>query len=243
METISRRSLLRGGAGLSGGLVVAGVATSCRSSAKGSATLPAVSAPPRNADQAMARLRAGNKRFVEGKLVHPGRDTVRRAEVAEHQAPFAVVLGCSDSRVPPEIVFDEGIGDLFPVRVAGNTAADDIVLGSVEYAAAVLNTVLVVVLGHENCGAVKATIELVTKGKRPPGHLASLLEPIAPAVEAVKDQPPDQLLDAAIAENVRRTTSLLKASQPVLAGLVAEGKVGVVGAEYHLHSGAVQVIA
>jgi carbonic anhydrase len=240
---LSRRSLLRGGAAVSGGLVVAGIATACGSSGTSSAGSSTTTAQPAdNADQALKRLQAGNRRFVEGRLGHPRRDDVRRAELAEHQTPFAVILGCADSRVPPEILFDEGIGDLFPVRVAGNTAADDIVVGSIEYAAAVLGSVLVVVLGHEGCGAVKATIDLVTKGRRPPGHIPAVLEPIVPSVDAVKGQPADEVLDAATRENVRRTTALLQSSEPVLAGLVKSGKLGVVGAEYVLKTGAVQFI-
>jgi carbonic anhydrase len=197
----------------------------------------------KNGDDAVRRLQAGNERFVQGRLLHPGRDDVRRAEQAEGQTPFAVVLGCADSRVPPEIVFDEGIGDLFPVRVAGNTAVDDIVLGSIEYSAVVLKSVLIVVLGHEECGAVKAAIDLVTKGKTPPGHIAGVVQPIVPAVEAVRNQPASELLNAATRENILHQVELLKSSEPLLAGLVKSGTLKVVGAEYALHSGRVDLVA
>jgi carbonic anhydrase len=188
------------------------------------------------------RLLAGNERFVSGKLDHPNRDLFRRAEQAEHQTPFAIILGCADSRVPPEIVFDEGIGDLFLVRVAGNTAADNTVLGSIEYGAAVLNCVLIVVLGHAECGAVKSTVDLVTKGKTAPGHIDSVLQPIVPAVEAVRASNPPDLVQAAIRENVRRQVQFLQTSQPILAGLVQGGKVKVIGAEYELTTGVVDQI-
>jgi carbonic anhydrase len=196
-----------------------------------------------NADQALNRLREGNKRFVNGKLAHPRRDDARRAELVESQSPFAVVVGCSDSRVPPEIVFDEGIGDLFLVRVAGNTAIDPVLLGSVEYSVAVLGSVLIFVLGHEQCGAVKATLDLVKKGKWPPGHIPSVLDPIVPAVEKVKDQPDDRVLEAAIQQNVRHTVDALRVSTPILSDLVNQGKVKVIGGEYRLRSGQVEIVA
>src|SRR5205814_3282967 len=185
-----------------------------------------------NPDQALELLLAGNKRFVSGKPENKKRDTVRRAQQAEGQTPYAIVLGCADSRVPPEIVFDEGIGDLFPVRVAGNTAADNTVLGSIEYGAAVLHCVLILVLGHESCGAVKAAVEKVTKGTTPPGHIDSFIQPIVPAVEAARARNEPDLLEAAIRENVKRQVELLQSSEPVLAGLVQGGKTKVIGAEY-----------
>jgi carbonic anhydrase len=195
-----------------------------------------------NGDDAWKRLMAGNERFASGQLTHPNRDIFRRAEQAEHQTPFAVILGCADSRVPPEIVFDQGIGDLFPVRVAGNTAVDNTVLGSIEYGAAVLHCVLIVVLGHEACGAVKATVDKVTTGKTPPGHIDSVLQPIVPAVEAVRARNEPDLLEAAIRENVRRQVELLQTSQPVLAGLTQGAKVKVIGAENDITTGIVERI-
>jgi carbonic anhydrase len=196
-----------------------------------------------NGDQALQRLLAGNGRFVQGAPVNQGRDSVRRAAVAETQTPFAVILGCSDSRVPPEVLFDEGIGDLFLVRVAGNTATTEpALLGSIEYSVAVLGSVLLMVLGHEGCGAVKATIDHVTKGAQEPGHIEAFVDPIIPAVQAVQGQPADQLVTAAIQQNVRLQVQQLSASQPLLAPQVAAGKLKVVGAEYHLTSGQVQLV-
>jgi carbonic anhydrase len=195
-----------------------------------------------NGDQALQRLLAGNRRFVQGVPVNQGRDSVRRASVAETQKPFAVILGCSDSRVPPEVLFDEGIGDVFLVRVAGNTAAAPALVGSIEYSAAVLGSVLLMVLGHENCGAVKATIAHVTEGAQEPGHVEAFVDPIIPAVQAVQNQPADQLLTAAIQQNIRLQVQQLSASTPLLAPLVSSGKLKVVGGEYQLASGQVQLV-
>src|SRR5207248_4553517 len=236
------RSFLNKGLVVSGGLAVAGLGAACGDSgskSSGKATSTTATTAPTNGEDAWKLLQEGNARFVSGELAHPNRDAARRAEQAEHQTPFAVVLGCADSRVPPEIVFDEGIGDLFPVRVAGNTAADNSVLGSIEYGAAVLNCVLVVVLGHAQCGAVKAAIDKVTKGKAVPGHIDGVVQPIVPAVETARASNPPDLVQAAIRENVRRQVQLLQTSQPVLAGLAQGGKVEVIGAEYELTTGVV----
>jgi carbonic anhydrase len=237
-SALSRRSFL----GLSGAVLVAGVAGSC-SNGDSDEEETVSDVPVKNGEDAWLRLVEGNKRFVDNDLDHPRRDTVRRAAQAEKQTPFAIVVGCSDSRVPPEIVFDEGIGDLFPVRVAGNTATDDIVLGSIEYGAAILNCVLLVVLGHEECGAVKAAVDLVTKGTAVPGHINGVVEPIVPAVEAVRAGPDADIVHAAMRENVRRQVELLRTSQPILAPLVEQRKLNVVGAEYALRTGAVERLA
>jgi carbonic anhydrase len=185
---------------------------------------------------------AGNRRFVQGTQVSEGRDSVRRAALAETQKPFACILACSDSRVPPDDLFDQGLGDLFLVRVAGNTANADSLVGSVEYSAAALGSVLLMVLGHENCGAVKAAIAQVTKGEHQPGHIDAFVNPIIPAVQAVQNTPSDQLVNAAIQQNIRLEVQQLSASQPLLAPLVSSGKLKVVGAEYLLASGQVQLV-
>jgi len=204
--------------------------------------LPTANAPsPKNGDEALARLLAGNKRFVQGKTQSPRRDSVRRTEVAQGQKPFAIILTCSDSRLAPEVVFDEGLGDLFVVRVAGNTAPDPILIGSIEYSALTFGSILLMVLGHERCGAVEAAIDVVTKGFVPPGEIAAATAPIVPAVQAVQGQPADQLLDAAIQENVRQTVQTL-GQVPTLAELVEGGKLKIVGYEYHLHTGEVTAI-
>jgi carbonic anhydrase len=243
-DRFSRRSLLQSSA-----FTVGGIATACSLGACGSNVSPSAAAststtvPVTNGDQALQRLLAGNRRFVEGISVNQGRDSVRRAAVAESQKPFAIILGCSDSRVTPEVAFDEGIGDLFLVRVAGNTATDPVQLGSIEYSAEVLGSVLLLVLGHESCGAVKAAIAQVQNGATVPGHIEALVDPIVPAVKAVEDQPADQLLEAAIQQNVRLQVQQLGASTPLLAPLVSAGKLKVVGAEYHLTTGQVQLVS
>ncbi len=163
--------------------------------------------------------------------------------MADHQNPFAIILGCSDSRVPPEVIFDEGIGDLFLVRVAGNTASEPALVGSIEYSAEHLGSVLLMVLGHEGCGAVKATIDHVQNGTVEPGHIEAFVDPIIPAVQAVEGQPADQLVDAAVQQNVRLQVQQLSASTPLLASLVSAGKLKVVGAEYQLDTGQVQVVS
>jgi carbonic anhydrase len=232
----SRRAFLGSGLAVAGGVFTAG-------------TLPAgagvwgrgLEAAPTNAAAALRRLQDGNRRFVTGRAKGPGRYNARRAELAEGQAPFAIVLGCSDSRVPPELVFDQGLGDLFLVRVAGNTAADALVIGSIEYSATILGSVLLMVLGHDDCGAVKAAVDVATKGKTLPGDLSSVAQPILPAVEAVRSEPADAIVDAAIQENVRRAVAGLGAV-PLLAALVAQNKLMIVGAEYRLKTGRVDLI-
>jgi carbonic anhydrase len=190
-------------------------------------------------DDAWARLVAGNRRFVDNDLRHPGRDTARRVTQAAQQTPFAVILGCSDSRVPHEIIFDEGLGDLFSVRVAGNTATDDGVLGSIEFGAAVLGCVLVLVLGHEECGAVTAAVDQATTGRRAAGHIGGVVEPIVPSVAAAQAQDPDDVVHAAVRQNVLHQVQLLQRSEPILAPLVDQQKLSVIGAIYDLHTGAV----
>jgi len=188
-------------------------------------------------EQALQSLVAGNMRYVGTKLAHPNQSAERRLEVAKGQRPFAAILGCSDSRVPPELIFDQGLGDLFVVRVAGNVV-DDVVLGSLEYAVAHLGVSLIMVLGHERCGAVEAAL----KGGEAPGHVRSVVAAIAPAVEKVKGQPGDPLNNA-VSANVEMVVAQLRSSQPVLSVIVGVGKLRVVGARYDLDSGWADLIA
>ena len=243
--SLSRRSFIRSGAAVSGGLVAAGALAACGSSSSSSNASASTTstAPPTNGDQALQQLTAGNQRFVKGKLENPRRETVRLAALAESQSPHTVIVSCSDSRVLPEVIFDEGLGDLFVVRVAGNTAADPLLLGSVEYGASVLGAVLVMVLGHENCGAVKAALANVTTGATVPGQISAFVQPIIPAAQAVASQPKDAQLNAAIQQNVRNQVALLKASTPILAPLVSQGKLRVVGGEFNFETGTVQMVA
>jgi len=190
-------------------------------------------AKARSADAVLAELKAGNERHIKGQYKHPDETIARRQELAKGQSPHAVVLTCADSRVPPEIVFDEGLGDLFVIRVAGNVAPDA-EIASIEYAVEHLHTPLVVVMGHQSCGAVGAAIA----GGEAPGHLSALMEPIKPAVEEARKQKGD-LSDNAVRINVERVVEQLRTSQPVLAHEVAEGKLRIVGAVYALDTGRV----
>ncbi|WP_218080427.1 carbonic anhydrase [Anthocerotibacter panamensis] len=190
-----------------------------------------------SADQALERLMEGNKRFIAGKAIGVDRSLNRVQEVAKGQNPFAVLLSCADSRVPGELLFDQGFGDLFVTRVAGNFI-DDNLLGSIEFAAQVLGAPLIFVLGHERCGAVQAAVSAVKEGKTFPGHLANFVEAIRPAAESVKDQPGD-LVENTIKANVLRQVERLKRSQPILSKLVDAGKLKVVGGRYDLDTGEV----
>jgi carbonic anhydrase len=191
-----------------------------------------------SADDALARLKAGNERFRGEHLKHPDQGLVRVHELEAGQHPYAIIVSCSDSRVPPEIVFDEGLGDLFVVREAGHVA-DAATLGSVEYAVEHLHAHLVVVLGHEHCGAVAAASEVITKNAKPEGHIVNLVDAIRPAVERAKSGRGD-LLARAVRANVDLVTETLRGSHPILFDHLAEGSVKVVGGVYDLHTGAIE---
>src|SRR6184192_4185539 len=155
--------------------------------------------------EAISKLKEGNGRYAGGNLQHPGQTTERRAELANTQHPFATIVSCSDSRVPPEIVFDQGLGDLFVVRVAGNVI-DDHGLGSIEYAVDHLGARLIVVLGHQSCGAVKAAKETIAAKSKAPGHIQSLVTAIQPAVEATAKGD----LGATVEANVKNVVQALR---------------------------------
>lgn len=178
-------------------------------------------------DAAWQRLLEGNRRFVDGKALAPHRDAARRAEVAETQRPFAAFLSCADSRVPLEIVFDEGIGDLFVVRNAGNITTPE-VIASLEYGTLVLGAAVLVVVGHSGCGAVKAAMA----GDAVPGQISTLYQHLMPAVDrGGKD------IDAVTRANVEVQARTLRQASPVIAGLVREGKLAVRGVVYDIKSG------
>jgi carbonic anhydrase len=188
-------------------------------------------------EQALARLKEGNKRFVSGKSSKPRQDATRIKEVAEGQSPFATIVGCSDSRVPNEIIFDQGLGDLFIVRTAGQVSTYAS-WGSIEFAEEVLGTKLIVVLGHTKCGAVNAAVNIAEV----PGHIVTLINAIKPAVEKARKKEPAVLLDAAIRENILMQVELLKGLEPVLAKRVREGSITIIGALYDLNSGTVEFL-
>ena len=184
--------------------------------------------------EAISKLKEGNGRYTSGNLQHPGQTTERRTELAKTQHPFAAIISCSDSRVPPEIVFDQGLGDLFVVRVAGNVINDE-GLGSIEYTVDHLGTRLILVLGHQSCGAVKAARETIAAKGKAPGHIESLVTAIKPAVEATaKDD-----LDATVKANVKNVVQALRSSTPILKAEVDSGKIKVIGGYYSLDTGAV----
>lgn len=205
-------------------------------------------APPRlqnviDPDAALKRRMDGNKRYVEG-VAHRHDFVAERPALVGGQNPFAGILSCADSRVAPEYAFDTGRGDLFVVRVAGNFVNLDN-LASFEYAVAVLKTPLIMVLGHEHCGAVSSTIKSVTDGSTLPGHLPSLVKALAPAVTAARKGAGGEadLLERAIDDNVRLNVETLKAATPIVAEAVAKGQIKVVGAVYHLATGKVELVS
>lgn len=196
------------------------------------------------ADQALDRLKQGNADYVANKPRSATAEHDRRAQLARSQAPFAAVLSCSDSRVPPELLFNAHLGDIFVVRNAGHTV-DTAVLGSLEYATMVLGAPLIVVLGHERCGAVDAALSVVQKDASFSGNIDQMIDAIIPAaLLASKDKlQGDELLDAAVRENVKRTVNRLRRHEPTLGEAQAAGHLKVVGARYDLDSGEVAFLA
>jgi carbonic anhydrase len=187
------------------------------------------------ARRALEALLEGNARFAAGRPEHPRSDAARRAETSRGQRPAAVVVSCSDSRVSPEIIFDQGIGDLFVVRTAGNLV-DELGLASIEYAVEHLGVSLVVVLGHSRCGAVGAAVE----GTPLPGHLDWLVAALRPAVERARDA--EDVVEAAARENVRAVVASLRSAEPILKPLAAAGELDVVGAFYDVARGIVEIV-
>jgi carbonic anhydrase len=225
---LSRRLLLAGGLG-----AVAAAATIGTARAQ---PVRAAETP----DAALQLLVEGNKRYVSNQTDE--RDfSAGRAARAQGQAPFAAILGCADSRVAPELAFDRMPGDLFVVRVAGNFMTPD-GLASLEYGAAVLGTKVVMVLGHTGCGAVNATIGALQKGNDLPGHIAGLVRSLKPGVEPALKEPGDGLPERAVIANVRYTVQRLSEAKPILAELVAGGKLRVVGGVYDLATGKVALV-
>ncbi len=198
--------------------------------------------PKVSAEEALNRLRDGNQRFVDDHPIGKANQT-RPSDVAAGQNPFAIILGCSDSRVPAEIVFDQGIGDLFVIRVAGNIVAPSHI-GSIEFAAELFGTQLVVVLGHSSCGAVTATIDELERpaASRSP-NLRSIVDRIRPAVEPLFDiglhDDPTALLAHAVRANIQASVNQLKHGSQILESLIGNGELTIVGAEYNLENGVV----
>lgn len=185
-------------------------------------------------EQGLERLMKGNQRFVRDALEHPNRTTERREAVVSLQEPFAVILGCADSRVAPEILFDQGVGDLFVVRVAGNVVGS-LELESIEYAVFYLHSSVILVLGHENCGAVHAVLEGTTK------DIEDLAKLIDPSVQEVKKQNLPDPLEAAIKANARRMRDNLRRA-PSFQKLIQEKKLEIQAGYYHLQTGEVEIL-
>jgi carbonic anhydrase len=198
----------------------------------------------RDPDAVLASLMAGNERYAAGKTQQQSRTPADFATDATGQAPLAAIVGCADSRVPPEIVFDQGVGDLFVCRAAGNLVSGTgaIIKGSLEFAVAELGVQLIMVLGHSECGAVKAAIAHVDAKDALPGAIGPLIELIKPAVLATQGRPGDKLNNV-IRANVARCVARVKGTEPILSRAVDAGKLKVVGAVYELSTGKVEIVA
>ncbi|MGW7460646.1 carbonic anhydrase [Streptomyces sp. NPDC054797] len=197
-------------------------------------------ASPLSPAEAFELLQAGNQRFTVGTPEHPNQDAARRTETAPSQRPFAVLFGCSDSRLAAEIIFDRGLGDLFVVRTAGHVAGPE-VLGSIEYGVSVLDCPLVVVLGHDTCGAVAATRAALTDGVAATGYVRDVIERVTPSVLAARAAGLTED-DDIIAEHIRHTVDLLMDRSRVLADQVNTGQTAVVGLSYRLADGSARVV-
>jgi carbonic anhydrase len=233
LDGMTRRSLFRGAA------ATAAAAMMLPATAFAADT---TEAPPNpiGPDEALQRLVEGNARYVANTSTNKDYSAGRVAR-SQGQYPFATIVSCSDSRVAPELVFDQGPGQLFGVRVAGNFVNED-GLASIEYGAAVLGAPLIFVLGHSSCGAVEATIKAVKDGTAFPGHLPSLVAALRPAVERAAAAKPADLLAEATIENVRLNVAYLESAKPIVSDMVAAGKVKVAGGVYDIATGKVTML-
>lgn len=201
--------------------------------------MTAAAVAPRTPAEAWAELCAGNQRFVEDRMLHPSQGIDRRTELSAEQHPFAVVFGCSDSRVAAEIIFDQGLGDLFVVRTAGHVL-DTTVIGSIEYGVALLGAPLVVVLAHDSCGAVAATVDAMTHGNVPPGFVQAVVDRVIPSIVGLtaSGRPLDSFDAATLGhEHVLHTARQLHGYSVSLADDVAAGRCAIVALEYTLTDG------
>lgn len=194
-------------------------------------------------DEVFTKLVEGNKRFVTGNLAQKDLGESKRKELAKGQRPFAIVVSCSDSRVPPEIIFDQGLGDIFVIRVAGNVV-DKIALGSIEYAAEHLHTPLLIILGHTHCGAVTAAVDEEEKKGKAEGNIKAIVTKILPAVKKAKAKggSREEIIDNAIKENVLLVKEEIEKKSPILRRLIKKGELKVVTAVYDIVSGKVEII-
>ncbi|WP_072686861.1 carbonic anhydrase [Rhodococcus marinonascens] len=196
--------------------------------------------PHSNPVSAWKSLRQGNERFVNGKSIHPSQGIADRAKLVNEQHPTAVLFGCGDSRVAAEIIFDQGLGDMFVVRTAGHVL-DDSVLGSIEYAVEILNVPLIVVLGHDGCGAVKATLDALDEGKVPNGFIRSIVERVTPSILMGRDEGLTTV-DELEGRHVVETGSLLMQRSRIIADRVERGTCAIAGVTYKLSDGRMQLL-
>ena len=235
---INRRNLILGGSAVA---VAAVSSNSALARENLQSSDKAKLAPPKDGDEAMERLLAGNERFISGKLNHPHTAAEWRKRLVGGQNPFVTIIGCADSRVPPELLFDQGFGDLFVIRVAGNVIDTD-VAGSVEYGVDHLATKLVVVMGHEGCGAVTAALATMANMEKEPNEIQALVGKIKPAIRTFKEGTSfDERLKTSVEDNVRNSVKLLKAI-PDLAKAEKESRTKIVGTVYEIETGQVRVI-
>ena len=233
---VSRRRFL-GSAGVAAAATVVPSMTSTALAGMREAATPATP----TAAEALALLMAGNRRWVRGRLSHPHQSVRRRAALTESQAPFATVFSCIDSRVPPEVMFDRGIGDLAVVRTGAQVLDEGIVMGCVEFAVDHLGTPLILVMGHQRCGAVKAAAGAIESGGTAPGYIGTIIDALRPAYAAAKPQSGD-LLDNMARTQTTLTVARLR-SDPLLKEFIDRGELDVRGAYYSLDTGAVSLIS
>jgi carbonic anhydrase len=226
---LNRRFLLGAGGAVAGSIALGGIGSSAALAAESGVT----------PEKVLADLLAGNKRFISGKAKHPHLSRERIGAVAKAQHPFAIILGCADSRVAPELLFDQGVGDLFVNRVAGN-AVDPLLLGSMEYAAEEFVPPLVMVLGHERCGAVAATQGCVRSGGTAPGYIQAVVDALTPIVGPYANDP--DAVEKGVQVNVKAQAAAVLSQSAIIREKVEAGHMKIVGARYDLDSGKVSVL-
>ena len=229
MNRPSRRSVLIG-SGLAAGAGLIGASSPAVASA-------GTGGPPTTPSAALDSLIAGNRRFAGGRARHPHQSQADLRRVAAGQHPFVITLGCADSRVPAELLFDQGLGDIFDNRVAGNVV-DDLLLGSIEFAVEEFGVPLIVVLGHERCGAITATIDAIESGGTAPGSIGAIVDAIRPIIEPVLHDPGDKV-ENAVQANIRGQAALLRSRSEILSEKVRSGHLQIIGARYDLDDGRV----
>jgi carbonic anhydrase len=233
LSYLSRRHFIRNAG-------VAGLGATAAVAVGPVAVSEATESRPKTGQQALGLLLAGNRRWVTGRVRHPHQSIRRRMSLTQSQSPFAVVFSCIDSRVPPELVFDRGLGDVFVIRTGAQTV-DDVALGSVEFGPEETGTPLILVLGHQRCGAVIAAIDVIQNHGHAPGHIQAVVDALRPAYNVAIHQSGD-LVDNMVRAQTKLTVALFK-RDPVLAERVHAGELMIVGGRYGLDTGGVEIIA